>query len=69
MINLRKIANEQNGIITIEQLDEFFKDLEDMVESDKPEWYGDGRYHSTTIYEGEDYLLQRILKANEVAIK
>lgn len=64
MINLVKLANEQNGIITIEQLNDALKELETIVEADKPGWYGDDNYHPTTIYDGERCLLRQILEAN-----
>lgn len=66
MTNLIKMAHEQNGIITLEQLNDALKELESMVESDKPKWYGDGNYHPTTIYDGEKCLLRQILEANRL---
>ena len=64
MTNLFKLANEQDGTITLEQLKLFLKELEDIVERAKPSWYNDGEYHHTSLYDGEWYLLRLIKKAN-----
>ena len=66
MTNLVKMAKEQNGVITLEQLNEALKELEAIVEADKPKWYDRGLWHQPTIYDGESYLLNKILKANEL---
>jgi hypothetical protein len=66
MINLIKMAKEQNGVITLEQLNDALKELENIVDADKPKWYDDGNWHQTTIYDGESYLLNKILKANKL---
>ena len=66
MTNLLKMANEQNGVISLEQLKAALIELENIVEADKPKWYGDGNYHHTTIYDGEKCLLRQILEANRL---
>lgn len=62
MVNLVQLAKQQNGVITLEQLTAALEELKSFVESDRPTY--DGRYRSTTIYDGEAYLLRRILESN-----
>lgn len=64
MTNLLKLAYDQGGTITIEQLNAAIDELKATVEADKPDWYDRGLWHQTTIYDGECHLLNKILRAN-----
>ena len=42
MTNLLKLAYDQGGTITVEQLNATIDELKAIVEADKPDWYDRG---------------------------
>lgn len=66
MTNLLKLAYDQGGTITVAQLNDALEELKAIVEADKPKWHDDGNWHQLSIYDGEFYLLNKILNVNKL---